>query len=55
MRQLVTTWTHRTHTLLVVKSIGLDICHIIVAKIWSEWTTFLLVLVDMDFVNYSPI
>jgi len=45
-QEVVTTWTHRTNILLVVKSIGVDINRIVVAKIWSEWTTFLLVTLD---------
>jgi hypothetical protein len=40
LQQVATTWTHRTNTLLVVKSVGLDISRIVVAKIWLEWTTF---------------
>jgi len=42
LQQVATTWTCMTNTLLVVKSVGLDISCIVVAKIWSEWTTFLL-------------
>jgi hypothetical protein len=33
------TWTCRTNTLLVIKSIGHN-NHIVIAKIWSKWTTF---------------
>jgi hypothetical protein len=44
LQQVATTWTHRTNTLLVIKSVGLDISHIVIAKIWSKWTTFLLVI-----------
>jgi hypothetical protein len=43
LQQVTTTWTCRINTLLIVKSIGLDISCIIVAKIWSKWTTFFLV------------
>jgi hypothetical protein len=46
VQEVVTTWTHKTNTLLVVKSIGLDINRIVVAKIWLEWTTFLLMILD---------
>ncbi len=46
LQQVVTTWTHRTNALLVVKSIGLDISHIVVAKIWSKWTTTFLMMVE---------
>jgi hypothetical protein len=42
LQQVPTTWTCRTNTLLVVKSIDLDINYIVFAKIWSEWTTFLI-------------
>jgi hypothetical protein len=31
--------------MLVIKSIGLDVNRIVVVKIWSKWTTFLLMLV----------
>ncbi len=42
--QLVTiAWTCRTNTLLIEKSIGLNISCIVVTKIWPEWTTFLIV------------
>jgi hypothetical protein len=44
LQQVATTWTCKTNTLLVIKSICLDISHIVVAKIWSKWTTFLLML-----------
>ncbi len=43
LQQIATTWTHMINTLLVVKSIGLDISCIIVTKIWLELTTFLVV------------
>jgi hypothetical protein len=43
LQQVATTWTRKTNTLLVVKLVGLDISCIVVAKIWLEWTTFLLV------------
>ncbi len=33
LQQVATTWTHRTNTLLIVKSIGMDISRIVVAKI----------------------
>jgi hypothetical protein len=45
LQQVAITWTHRTNIVLVVKSIGLDVNHIVVVKIWLEWTTFLLMLV----------
>ncbi len=45
IQQVATTWTHRTNTLLVVKLVGLDISCIVVTKIWSKWTTFLLVTI----------
>jgi hypothetical protein len=48
LQQVATTRTCRTNTLLVVKSIGLNISRIIVAKIWSKWTTFLLVFDTID-------
>ncbi len=34
--------TYRTNTLLVIKSVGLDISCIVVTNIWLEWTTFLM-------------
>ncbi len=43
LQQVATTWTHRINTLLVIKLVGLDISRIVVTKIWSKWTTFLLV------------
>jgi hypothetical protein len=46
LQEVVITWTHKTHTLLVIKSIGLDINHIVVTKIWSKWRTFLVVILD---------
>jgi hypothetical protein len=45
LQQVVITWTRKTNTLLVVKSIGFDISHIEVAKIWSKCITFLLVTI----------
>jgi hypothetical protein len=44
LQQVATTLTHKTNTLLVIKSVRLDISCRVVAKIWSKWITFLLVL-----------
>jgi hypothetical protein len=49
LQQVVTTWTCRTNTLLVVKSVGLDTSRIVVAKILSKWITFL--VLDVIFRN----
>ncbi len=47
LQQVATTWTCKTNTLLVIKLVGLDISCIVVAKIWLEWTKFLLVVSDL--------
>jgi hypothetical protein len=43
LQQVAITWTHKTNIVLVIKSVDVDISRIIVTKIWSEWTTFLLI------------
>jgi hypothetical protein len=55
LQQVVTTWTCRTNTLLVVKLVGLDISFIVGQKIWLEWTTFLLVYQDILMSHYKDI
>ncbi len=46
LQQVATTWKHRTDTLLAIKSVVLDISCIVITKIWSKWTTTLLVMVE---------